>query len=163
MSNLTVSYVSQTSAAPSAGPAAAPGTDSPLGFLAALLDQVLARGAQTGGNGTEASASAAFAGLLDVDTGDSGDAASDPAQLAANLIAALDAQLAGQSDPGHLADLRDTIDALAALLDAAPTTGASAAPGQIDQLLTDLGLIEPVTSKVQPAAAPAPDLATLRD
>ena len=163
VSNLTVSYVSQTPAAPSAGPAAAPATDSPLGFLAALLDQVLARGAQTGGNGTEASASAAFAGLLDVDTGDSGDAASDPAQLAANLIAALDAQLAGQSDPGHLADLRDTIDALAALLDAAPTTGASAAPGQIDQLLTDLGLIEPVTSKVQPAAAPAPDLATLRD
>jgi len=168
VSNLTVSYVSQTPAAPSAGgPAAAPATDSPLGFLAALLDQVLARGAQTGGNGTEASASAAFAGLLDVDTSDSGDAASDPAQLAANLIAALDAQLAGQSDPGHLADLRDTIDALAALLDAAPTTGASAAPsiapGQIDQLLTDLGLIEPVTSKVQPAAAPGTDLATLRD
>jgi len=168
VSNLTVSYVSQTSAAPSAGgPAAAPGTDSPLGFLAALLDQVLARGAQTGGNGTEASASAAFAGLLDVDTSDSGDAASDPAQLAANLIAALDAQLAGKSDPGHLADLRDTIDALAALLDGAPTTSASAAPsmapGQIDQLLTDLGLIEPVTGKVQPAAAPGTDLATLRD
>lgn len=167
MSNLTVSYVSQTSAAPSAGPAAAPATDSPLGFLAALLDKVLAVGAHTGGNGTEAGASAAFAGLLNVDTGDSGDAASDPAQLAASLIAALDAQLAGQADPGHLADLSDTIDALAALLDAAPTTGASAAPsmapGQIDQLLTDLGLIEPVTSKVQPAAAPATDLAALRD
>ncbi len=167
MSNLTVSYVSQTPAAPSAGgPAAAPATDSPLGFLAALIDQVLAVDAQTGG-GADAGASAPFAGLLDVDTSDNGDTASDPAQLAANLIATLDAQLAGQSDPGHLADLKDTIDALAALFDGAPTTGGSAAPsiapGQIDQLLTDLGLIEPVTGKVQPAAAPTTDLTTLRD
>ena len=66
MSHLNVSYVSQTPAVPAAGtsPTAAPATDNPLGFLGALLDQILAGG--TAAASTETGAGVDIPGLLNV-------------------------------------------------------------------------------------------------
>lgn len=163
MSNLTVSYVSQTPAGAPAGPsAAAAPADSPLGFLTALIDQLLAGGAKQPAS-TETGASATMPGLLDLDFTSSTET-SDTAGLASSLLASLDA--AGAATP----DLEEKIDALLATLDASSTTPSAPTldPAQINQLLTDLGLIAPVTTRqAQPAAivqatAPA-DIAALRD
>ena len=153
MSNLTVSYVSQTPAGLPAGPsAAAAPAGNPLGFLTALIDQLLAGGAQTTtpGNSAEAGANATVPGLLHFDFGGKTEITQGPVGLASSLLASLNSGLdAGAATP----DLQATIDALTAALDASSATPAPATvsptidPAQINQLLTDLGLIAPVTTK----------------
>lgn len=174
MSNLTVSYVSQTPAGLPAGPsAAAAPAGNPLGFLTALIDQLLAGGAQAmgPGNSAEAGANATIPGLLDFDFGGKTEITRGPADLASSLLASLNSGLdAGAATP----DLPATIDALTAALDASSATPATApvsptiAPAQINQLLTDLGLIAPVTTKETQASVTAEastpvDIAALRE
>ena len=129
MSNLTVSYVSQTppGAAPAgaSATAAAPAADSPLGFLAALVDQLLAGGAEAAT--TEIAAKTGVnvdvPGLMNLAV----DAATpptspQPADLFAELGTQLDklaAQLkAGEAPaPDQLQDLRSAIAALSDAID----------------------------------------------
>ena len=187
MSNLTVSYVSQTPPGAPAGPsAAAAPADSPLGFLTALIDQLLAGGSKTPGTGMEAGANATVAGLLEVDFGT--EITAEATELASSLLASLSTQLDQLGQPGaadvptsdQLPNLQAVIDALIAALDAATSAPApqasvagtvppTIAPAEINQLLTDLGLIAPVTTKeAQPATIaaqlPAPvDISALRE
>ncbi len=170
MSNLTVSYVGQPPAAVSArGPAAAPAADSPLGFLAALVDQVLAPGSDT----APTTATTTTPGLVNFALTNQTAGVRQPSEatsLFASLNMQLDALAAGEITPDQLADLQTTIETLSAFLDkpaqapAAPTVTT----GQIDQLLVDLGLTEPpvTTTAIAPAdpAEPAsPDIVALRD
>lgn len=198
MSNLTVSYVSQTP--PGTAPvgvsatAAAPAADSPLGFLAALVDQLLAGGAEAAKTEIAAKTgpSVDVPGLMnfavEVATPVTGftPTTTEPSGLFAALGVELD-KLAAKLDtgetplPGQLQDLRKAIAALSEALDAAApapaanplatitTTaeiGRTGTPvitgGQIVELLTKLGLIEPVdadpSSRTVPTTqADAPD------
>lgn len=191
MSHLTVSYVSQSPAgtAPAGSPAvAAPAADSPLGFLAALVDQLLTGGAEAAK--TEIAAKTGVnvdvPGLLNFAV-DASAKAQQPPDLFATLGTELDklaAQLNGGESPSpvQLQDLRAAIASLSDALDAAPASGPievstaisrTATPAisdeQIAQLLTNLGLIEPQQTKaVDDTAvvvqADAPDaVATLHD
>ena len=125
MSHLNVSYVSQTPAVPAAGtsPTAAPATDNPLGFLGALLDQILAGG--TAAASTETGAGVDIPGLLNValenkaEIGRDGD--TQPSDLLASLMARLD-QLNGQTPS---ADLKQTIDGLISALGTSATATTS--------------------------------------
>jgi flagellar hook-length control protein FliK len=178
VSHLTVSYVSQTPAgtAPAGLPAAAaPAADSPLGFLAALVDQLLAGGAEAVKTEIAAKTGATVdvPGLLNfaVDASAGTTAATpQPADLFAALGVELD-KLATQLNAGdtpssiQLQDLRSAITTLSDALDAAPATpvavsapievsaeiSRTATPAitddQIAQLLTSLGLIEPPQTK----------------
>jgi flagellar hook-length control protein FliK len=142
VSNLTVSYVSQTPAGTPAGVTAAaePAADSPLGFLAALVDQWLAGDAEavTGDMAAKTGAEVTIPGLmsfaLDGGMEPTGVTASTPQPT--NLFAALGAQLdklaaslnAGEApSPAQLRDLRSAISALTEALDAAPAAPIGAA------------------------------------
>jgi flagellar hook-length control protein FliK len=173
VANLTVSYVSQTPAGLSAGPsAAAAPAGNPLGFLTALIDQLLAGGAQTTtpGNSAEAGANATVPGLLNFDFGGKTEITQGPVGLASSLLASLNSRLdADAASP----DLQATIDALTAALDASATPAPATVsptidPAQINQLLTDLDLMAPVTTKETQAAIATQvstpvDIATLRE
>jgi flagellar hook-length control protein FliK len=160
VSNLTVSYVSQTPAGTPAGAsAAAPATDSPLAFLAALIDQLFAGGAEAEA-ATEAGANVDVAGLLDLALSSKTETEAEAPDLLAALAAQLD-RLQTQfttgepPPPDQLQTLREAIDALTAAIDGAPQTGlvpvetgSSPTAALRDQLLA-LG---------QTLAATAPDL-----
>lgn len=153
MSNLTVSYVSQTPAGivPAGAASAAPDTDNPLGFLAALIDRLLP-GTDTDADAL-ATSSTAIPGLLDV-LDDTTEPAPDT-----DLIAAIAAQLDqlqarlgdGVNPAGNLDRLRSSVDALTASLDGTKSPGDIAALR--DRLLA-LG---------QSLAATAPDLSRQLD
>ncbi len=174
MSNLTVSYVSHTPAAPSAGgSAAAPATDSPLGFLAALIDQLLAAGTDTLPSGGATNIDTKIAGLLDVTLdGNTGPAPGiSELSLAGALLHRVDgvAVRAAAGDapaPGELPGLQHTVDALIALLDtgaaAPPQQPGSTAPGT--QPPIDIAALrEHVAALGQSLAATAPALAQKLD
>jgi hypothetical protein len=107
LSNLTVSYVSQTPAVTPAGAtAAAPTTDSPLGFLGALLDQILAASTQAAtGTTTEAGDGAEVPGLLNIALQNKTEIAPQggglPSDLLASLVAHLD-KAAGHIEAGDV-------------------------------------------------------------
>ncbi|MEO7221840.1 MAG: hypothetical protein ABIY37_05150, partial [Devosia sp.] len=133
MSNLTVSYVNQTPAGTPAGVSpAAPATDSPLGFLAALLDQILAGGAEAVAEmNAEAGANVDIPGLLNVALQNKTAIAPERVELASDLLASLVAHLdkaAGRTEagdvpaPSELPKLADAVDALIAALDKAVAT-----------------------------------------
>ena len=136
MSNLTVTYTTQIApgTAPAAGVAAAvgaPAADNPLGFLAALIDQLLAGGAEAietqagleADTGTSLTQPGLLSFALDTKTETKVVAAPEGADLLAALtkqLNALQTQLSsGESPaPGQLAKLDDAIAALSAAIDA---------------------------------------------
>lgn len=180
MSHLNASYVSQTPAvAPAGSPAAAaPAADSPLGFLGALLEQLLAAGTdaiRAGATG-EANPAVDVPGLLGAAVGASTDVPANKPALPADLLAALTARLdqlqaraesGDAASPVELPNLGHAVDALIrALAQPATSTGAdpvgeiSAEAGvsttvtpaiplaQITKLLRDLDLIEAPQTKL---------------
>ena len=174
MSNLTVSYVSQTPAAsPAGGPAAAP-ADSPLGFLAALLDQLLPGGEAAT---TEAGAGANMPGLLNVDFSSStAITPASPSDLIARITAQLDKLQADGSAP--TSDLGAAIDALVAALSQTPAKSpdataihdrltalaqsvAATAPALAQTLETQAAKLEPVAIDPAATAEPDPDALTI--
>lgn len=207
MSNLNVTYMTQIApgTAPAAGVAAAagaPAADNPLGFLAALIDQMLAGGTDVIETqaGTEAGAKLGLPGLLNLAFDTKADTKVTAAPQGADLLAALTKQLdalqlqlsAGEAPaPAQLDQLKDAIASLSAAIEAplnvppvdadtaldplqaiaAPVkANASLSDDQINQLLIDLGLIEPTADKpATPASVPAAkvevntDVAALRD
>ena len=206
MSNLNVTYTTQIApgAAPATGVAAtagAPAADNPLGFLAALIDQMLAGGTEAVKTqaGAEGAASLSLPGLLNLALDTKTDTKVAVAPQGAGLLVALTKQLdalqlqlsAGEAPaPAQLDQLKDTIAALSAAIDAplaVPQVDADTAldslqaitapvevkpsltDDQINQLLVDLGLIEPPADKPAPPATPAvkvdasADIAALRD
>ncbi len=189
MSNLNVTYTTQIAPgiAPAAGvtaTAGAPAADNPLGFLAALVDQLLTGSADAARPqaGTQAGARITVPAVLDfgIDTGSGTGTAPQPADLVAALAAQLDrlqAQLGNGETPApaDIDGLEQTIAALGASIGStapasttpgpAPATGTNLAPPstpllsdrQISQLLLELGLIEvPSTPPATPATTPAP-------
>jgi flagellar hook-length control protein FliK len=142
VSNLNVSYVSQTPAGTPAGTpaAAAQATGNPLGFLGALLDQLLAGGTeaiQATATG-EASAAIDVPGLLGAALATKAEAPAGKPALPAGLLDALIAKLdqlqsrieSGGAPAGdELPGITQAIDALVSAIDArlappAPSTGA---------------------------------------
>ncbi len=166
MSNLTVSYVSQTPAGPPAGAsAAAPAPDGPLGFLAALVEQLLGAGTEAADAGTTADggANVDIAGLLNVALGTAtgttpgATQAPDPLAALATQLDKLQAQFAtGEPPPpDQLQTLRDAIDALTAAIDGTPQTSA------VPQVAPDTqiaALRDQLLALGQNVAATAPDL-----
>jgi flagellar hook-length control protein FliK len=159
LSNLTVSYVTQTPAAsPAGGTAAAPAADNPLGFLAALIDQLLTGGTEAAksSTGSDAGATTNLAGLLDAALGGqpAGGAPADPLAALSASLEKLEAATSGGAPaaPDALPALARTIDTLLAKLDTAPASTA-AAPADISTLRDRL------TALQQSLAATAPDLA----
>jgi flagellar hook-length control protein FliK len=164
LSNLTVSYVSQTPAVTPAGAtAAAPTTDSPLGFLGALLDQILAASTQAAtGTTTEAGDGADVPGLLNIALQNKTEIAPQggglPSDLLASLVAHLD-KAAGHIEagdvpaPGELPKLADAVDALIAVLDKAVAAPTVATPSVPQEPATDV----PVTVTAE-VAAPVPSI-----
>jgi len=141
VSHLNVSYVSQTPAGTPAGTpaAAAPATDNPLGFLGALLDQLLSGGTdalQAAATG-ETSASIDVPGLLGAALNAKTPPATSKPALPADLLDALTIKLdqlqarvesGDAASPAELPNLGQAVDALIAALDAAsaqPMTSTS--------------------------------------
>ena len=132
--SLNVTYTTQIApgSAPAAGvaaTAAAPAADNPLGFLAALIDQLLAGGTETIKTqaGAEAGAGLNLPGLLDVALDAGADIKVAAAPQGADLLAALTKQLdalqvqlsAGEAPaPAQIDQLKNAIAALGAAIDA---------------------------------------------
>ncbi|MEO6012590.1 MAG: flagellar hook-length control protein FliK [Devosia sp.] len=185
-SNLTISYTSQTAAGttPTGGPAAdAPAADSPLGFLAALVDQLLSGGAQATSTtaSTETGAGLSLPGLVDLAISSKTQTGTAPEPATPDLVADLSAQLdalksqladGAAPTPDQLRSLNASIEALTKAVDAPTTTIVSStaaaqspvgAPAitkadplpteQILQLLTSLGLIQPQEPTTDTASA----------
>ncbi len=170
MSNLTVSYVSQTPAvSTTAGTtAAAPAADGPLGFLAALVDQLVTDGAKAaqGEIAAKTGAQINVPGLV----GMAIDATATTPQTT-NPLSALGTrldQLAATLQNGEatsatqLQDLTAAIAALSDALDGATSTEATGAstPGSADPV-TDL--VDRLNALSQTLAATAPALADKLD
>jgi flagellar hook-length control protein FliK len=122
--------MSQTPAGtPPGATAAAPVGDNPLGFLGALIDQLLAGGLEAAtGLKTEAGAATNIPALLDLDFGSSTAITPEKTEIASSLLAALTARLDGVAgrieagappSPGELPQLQAAVDALISVLGAA--------------------------------------------
>jgi flagellar hook-length control protein FliK len=157
VSNLTVSYVSQTPAGiPAGAPAAAPAADSPLGFLAALIDQLLAGGTEAvAGTTAEAGGTVDVAGLLNAALNAKPEASTAVPAPASDLLAALTTQLdklqarieTGEAPPpAELPKLRHAIDAMISTIDA-----KLAAPAEPDAPPDPVGSISTTTEVTQSA------------
>lgn len=148
MSHLTVSYVSQTQPgiAPAGGvtaAAGAPAADNPLGFLAALIDQMLAGGAQSVAADGEAANGSSPASTL-------------PATLASLIEAGTQPatpQAPAPADP--VAELARQLDRLHATL----ASGESVAPDQLNQLTAAIATLDTALEQRSTANDPALDAA----
>ena len=166
-SHLAISYSNAPAAsgtpATAASPAA-PAADSPLGFLAALIDQLISGDTAPAppSSDTTAIADPGLPSLLNLTLDAGSETAAPPqgADLLAKLkdqLAALQSQIdAGKSpDPELLRKLGETADALMELL-TSPQSDQPAAADQTSQLLASLGIILPAAGVATPPPASNP-------
>ena len=169
-SHLAISYSNAPAAsgtpATAASPAA-PAADSPLGFLAALIDQLISGDTAPAppSSDTTAIADPGLPSLLNLTLDAGSETAAPPqgADLLAKLkdqLAALQSQIdAGKSpDPELLRKLGETADGLTALLSPPhdATTTDIATSDQAAQLLATLGLIPPAAASSSSPSAETP-------